>query len=189
MAGALLIISGPSGVGKTTICDELVRRLDAFLSVSATTRPQRANEVDGVDYHFISTEEFERRLARGEFLEFAKVYGDQYYGTPAGPVMDALAAGRTVILEIEIAGTLQVVKRFPEALTIYILAPTAEDQKARLEGRRRDSAEAMQERLTKADGEIGWAHDCGAYRHFLVNDTVEVTVDEIIRLMRESGSR
>ncbi|HPD30704.1 MAG TPA: guanylate kinase [Phycisphaerae bacterium] len=189
MAGTLLIISGPSGVGKTTVCKELVKRLDAFLSVSATTRPRRDNEVDGVDYHFLSTEEFENRLQRGEFLEYARVYGGRYYGTPVRPVMDALAAGRVVILEIEIEGTLQVVKKLPQAITIYILAPTPEDQKGRLEGRRKDSAEAMRERLSKADGEIRWAQDCGAYRHFLVNETVEGTVNEIVRIVRESGSK
>ncbi|MGQ9648551.1 MAG: guanylate kinase [Phycisphaerae bacterium] len=189
MAGTLLIISGPSGVGKTTICKELVKRLDAFLSVSATTRPRRDNEVDGVDYHFLSTEEFENRLQRGEFLEHARVYGGRYYGTPARPVMDALAAGRVVILEIEIEGTLQVVKKLPQAIAIYILAPTPEDQKGRLEGRQKDSAEAMRERLSKADGEIRWAQDCGAYRHFLVNQTVEETVNEIIRIVQESASK
>jgi len=166
----------------------LVKRLDAFLSVSATTRPRRENEVDGVDYHFLSTEEFEKRLQRGEFLEYAKVYGGRYYGTPAKPVTDALAAGRPVILEIEIDGTLQVVKRMPQAIAVYILAPTPEDQKGRLEGRQKDSAEAMRERLSKADGEIRWAQDCGAYRRFLVNETVEGTVEEIIRIVRESVS-
>jgi guanylate kinase len=189
MAGTLLIISGPSGVGKTTVCQELVKRLDAFLSVSATTRPRRENEVDGVDYHFLSTEEFERRLERDEFLEHAKVYGGRYYGTPAGPVEEALAAGRVVILEIEIDGTIQVVRRFPEAVAIYILAPSPEDQKGRLVGRQKDSKEAISERLGKADGEIRWAYDCGAYRYFLVNDTVEGTVNEIIRLVRESGTK
>src|SRR5690606_6505313 len=114
MAGILLSISGPSGVGKTTICKRLVERLDAFLSVSATTRPRRDNEVDGRDYHFISREEFERRIQRGEFLEYAHVYAGNCYGTPAGPVLEALAAGRVVILEIEIEGTLQVKRRFPE---------------------------------------------------------------------------
>lgn len=188
MAGTLLIVSGPSGVGKSTVCRELVKRLDAFLSVSATTRPRRENEVDGVDYHFLSTEEFEKRLQRGEFLEYAKVYGGRYYGTPAKPVTDALAAGRPVILEIEIDGTLQVVKRMPQAIAVYILAPTPEDQKGRLEGRQKDSAEAMRERLSKADGEIRWAQDCGAYRHFLVNKTVKGTVEKIIRIVRESDS-
>src|SRR5438477_6893826 len=127
MPGVLVIISGPSGVGKTTICKQLMRRLDACLSVSATTRPRRDNEVHADDYYFITLEEFERRLAAGEFLEHAKVYGGQYYGTPGGPVHENLEAGRVVILEIDIEGTLQVMRRYPDAVSIYILAPTAED--------------------------------------------------------------
>jgi guanylate kinase len=188
MPGKLLIISGPSGVGKTTLCKELVKRLDAFLSISATTRPRRDNEVEGADYYFLTTEEFERRLERGEFLEHAKVYGGRYYGTPLRPVNDALAAGQTVILEIEIDGTIQVMRRFADAISVYVLAPTAGDQKDRLEGRSKDSAEAIRERLSKADGEIRWAQDCGAYRHFVINETVQGTVDEIVRIVRESSS-
>jgi guanylate kinase len=187
MSGRLLIISGPSGVGKTTICKELAGRLDAFLSVSATTRAQRDNEVDGRDYHFLAADEFERRLARGEFLEHARVYGGRCYGTPLRPVEQALAGGRAVILEIEIDGTIQVMRRFPDAVSVYMLAPSADDQKDRLEGRRKDSAEAMQERLSKADGEIRRARDCGAYRYFVVNHTIAETVDEIVRIFRESS--
>ena len=188
MAGVLLIISGPSGVGKTTVCKRLVEELDAFLSVSWTTRPRRDNEVDGQDYHFISTETFERELERGGLLEYAQVYGGHYYGTPARPALDALAAGRVVILEIEIDGTRQVVRRFPEAVGIYILAPSPVDQTDRLVGRQMDSAEAIRERLAKADGEIGYAHDSGAYRHFLVNETIAGTVESIVRIVREKQS-
>ena len=183
MAGVLIIISGPSGVGKTTVCDELARRLDAFLSVSCTTRPRRENEVDGQDYWFISREEFERRLQHGGFLEWARVYGGHDYGTPAEPVRQALAAGRVVILEIEIEGTLQVRRQFPEAIAVYMLAPSSTDQRDRIVGRRKDSSEAIRERLSKADGEIGYARDCGAYRHFIVNEAVEATVDEIVRIV------
>lgn len=184
----MLVISGPSGVGKTTICKRLVERLDALLSVSATTRPRRDNEVDGRDYHFVSTPAFERQVERGEILEYARVYGGHYYGTPAGPVREALDAGKVVILEIEIDGTVQVMRRFPDAISVYILAPSPEDQKSRLVGRREDSAEAIRERLSKADGEIGYARDCGAYGRFLVNETIEETVDEIVRIVREKRS-
>jgi guanylate kinase len=183
--GNLLIISGPSGVGKSTICRELVDRLDAFLSVSATTRARRDAEVDGQDYHFMSTEEFERQLAADGFLEHAQVYAGHYYGTPAQPVLEALAAGRTVILEIEIDGTIQVVRRFPDAVSVYILAPDAGEQEERLVGRRQDSPKAIAERLSKAEAEIRRARECGAYRHFVVNETISQTVDEILRLRRE----
>jgi guanylate kinase len=182
--GVLVCISGPSGVGKSTICQRLVQRLDAFLSVSATTRPRRENEVDGKHYYFISKEEFERRLEHGGFLEYARVYGGQYYGTPAEPVIEELRAGRTVILEIEIEGTIQVVRRFPEAVTIYVLAPSANDQEQRLMGRREDSEEAIQERLAKADGEIRYAKDCGVYKYFVVNAALDDTVDRVESIIR-----
>jgi len=185
MRGTLVIVSGPSGVGKTTVCSQVVRRLDAFLSVSATTRPRRDNEVDGRDYVFISKAEFERLLTEGEFLEHAQVYGVQYYGTPAGPVRAALEAGRVVILEIEIEGTLHVKKRFPDAIGAYMLAPNADDQRTRLVGRRQDSAEAIAERLSKADGEVRYAQECGAYQHFVVNVDVESTVETLVRIIEE----
>jgi guanylate kinase len=185
MRGVLLIVSGPSGVGKTTICKRLTERLNAFLSVSATTRPRRDNEVHGRDYYFISREEFERNIAEGRCLEYAKVYGGQYYGTPAGPVADALAAGRVVILEIEIEGTLQVKARHPEAIGVYVLAPTPEEQKQRLAGRGKDAPDAIRERLSKADGEIRYAQECGAYNHFLINHDVDETVEALVRLVQE----
>lgn len=184
-ADKLVIISGPSGVGKSTICRRLVEELDAFLSVSMTTRPRRENEVDGRDYHFVSTETFERERARGALLEHAQVYGGHGYGTPAEPVGEALAAGRVAILEIEINGAEQVVRRYPEAIGVYILAPTAEDQEERLVGRRNDSARAIAERLGKAEAEIRHARACGAYRYFVVNDVIEDTVRQIVRLIRE----
>ncbi len=189
MTGTLLIISGPSGVGKTTICKRLAKRLDALLSVSVTTRPQRDNEIEGEDYHYLSRDEFERRLERGEFLEYAEVYGGQYYGTPVEPVTRALEAGRVVILEIEIEGTRQVKRRYPDAIGVYVLAPTTQDLQDRLVGRKKDSAEAMRERLSKADGEIRYAHECGAYDHFLVNETVDETVDAIFGIVEENRKR
>lgn len=185
MAGVLLSVSGPSGVGKTTICQRLVERLGAVLSISATTRPRRENEVDGEAYHFLTKEEFERRLAQDKFLEHAQVYGGNFYGTPAEPVQTALAAGKTVILEIEIDGTVQVKRRFPDLVGIYILPPTAEDLRNRLVGRKKDSAEAIRERLGKADGEIRYAQDCGAYQYFLVNDDLDDVVERIVGIVRE----
>ncbi len=185
MAGVLLSISGPSGVGKTTICKRLAERLDAMLSVSATTRARRDNEVDGQDYWFISVEEFERNLREGKCLEHAKVYGGHYYGTLRQPVQEALDAGRVVILEIEIEGTIQVKRQHPDMIGIYILAPTADDQARRLVGRQKDTPEAIKERLGKADGEIRYAQDCGVYDHFLINHDVEETVEAIVKIVQE----
>jgi guanylate kinase len=183
--GVLAIISGPSGVGKSTICKRLTERLDAFLSVSATTRKQRENEVHGRDYYFVSLEEFERNIREDKCLEFAKVYGGNYYGTPSEPVLNALEAGRVVILEIEIEGTIQVKRRFPEAVGIYLLAPTPEDQQRRLVGRQSDDPEAIAERLSKADGEIRYAQECGVYDYFLINHQIEETVEAIVGILKE----
>lgn len=184
--GVLLIISGPSGVGKSTVCRRLVDRLGAFLSVSATTRPPREGEVEGRDYIFMSRKEFDELIERGGFLEYAEVYGGNLYGTLAEPVERHLAAGRVVILEIEIEGTCQVVRRYPEAVTVFILAPSATEQKNRLTGRRSESPEAVRERLAKADREIRHARETGVYRYFVVNETVEDTVENIIRIVREN---
>lgn len=181
--GVLLIVSGPSGVGKTTVCRRLAERTDGFLSVSLTTRPRRDSEVDGDAYWFVSREEFDRRLKEGRVLEHAEVYGGHMYGTPAELVQEALGAGRLVILEIEINGALQVKGRIPEAVGVYMLAPSPQDQQSRLVGRRQDSAAAMAERLSKADGEIRYAQECGAYDHFVVNRDVDETVESLIGIV------
>lgn len=188
MAGTIMSVSGPSGVGKSTVCRRLTEKLDAFLSVSVTTRPQRPGEVDGQDYWFISREDFERRIATDEVIEYAEVYGGHYYGTPAGPVNEALDADRLVILEIEIEGTIQVQRRYPDLIGVYLLAPSPDDQRHRLVGRQQDSQQAIAERLSKADGEIRYAKDCGAYQHFVVNNEIEETVQTLVRIVQERQS-
>ncbi|HSW46514.1 MAG TPA: guanylate kinase [Phycisphaerae bacterium] len=187
--GVLLIVSGPSGVGKTTVCRRLAERLDALLSVSITTRPRRPGEVDGQAYSFVSREDFEERIRRGQVLEHAEVYGGHLYGTPAEPVNESLASGRDVILEIEINGAIQVKRRMPHAVGVYMLAPSPEDQKDRLMGRRQDSASAMAERLSKADGEIRYAQECGAYDLFVVNQDIDETVESLVRLVARTRAK
>jgi guanylate kinase len=182
--GLLLVISGPSGAGKTTIAREIERRLGGVFSVSATTRPKTHADVDGRDYWFISEEEFRSRLAAGEFLEHAQVFGRHYYGTPREPVEQALAAGRLMILEIDVQGGLQVNQAMPGAFMIFVLPPSDEELLRRLRDRRRDSDEAIERRFREAKREIELARSSGAYEAFIVNDDLERAVGEACSLVR-----
>lgn len=180
--GKLVVLSGPSGVGKSTITRQVVERLDAYLSVSATTRPRSAAEIDGRDYYFLSTQEFQRRLAEDAFLEHAEVFGN-YYGTPRAPVEQALAEGRAAILEIDVQGGLQVKAKMPEAVMIFILPPRTEALLARIAGRGRGEDEpTRQRRLAKAETEIavGKQH----YGHFVVNDVLDKAVQDVIDIIQ-----
>ncbi|MCP4592449.1 MAG: guanylate kinase [bacterium] len=181
----LVVISGPSGTGKTSICNALLERLpDAVWSVSATTRPLRGGEACDESYRFVSPEEFERMEASGAFLETADYVGHRY-GTPEEPVRQALARGQDVIMEIEVQGGAQVARRVPDSIRIYVLPPTMESLRARLEGRATESQEQLQKRLAVADGEMGFARDSGCYPHFVVNDELEATVEEILALIEQ----
>ncbi len=181
--GRLIVISGPSGTGKTSICNRLLEQLpDAVWSISATTRPKRANEVDGENYRFISPEEFESRRARGDFLETAEYVGNMY-GTPAGPAREAVQAGKFMILEIEVQGGVQVAQAMPDSIRVFVLPPTHETLVARLEGRKTESAEQLKRRLAEADGEIAAAQDLGCYQHFVTNDILDETVADIMEII------
>jgi guanylate kinase len=186
--GKLVVISGPSGVGKTTLLRRLLEALPRLVpSVSATTRPPRAGEREGVDYHFLSTEEFERRRDAGKFLEFCRVYGRQHwYGTLVEEVAPRLAAGQWVVLEIDVEGTLNVLERYPEAITIFV-EPSHPDQLLhRLQGRGTESPEAMARRLEVARRELLEAH---RYRHRVVNDDVDTALEAIRRVLEVAGFR
>jgi guanylate kinase len=185
--GKVVVISGPSGTGKTSICNLLLERLPmATWSVSATTRPPRGQESDGSAYEFVSADEFARREEAGEFLETAEYVGHRY-GTPIGPVADAVAEGKYVIMEIEVQGGTQVARRLPESIRIFILPPDMDSLKARLAGRKTESDEIMKRRLQKADGEIGFARDSGMYQYFVTNDVLDQTVDEIIAIVEKEN--
>ena len=187
--GKLIVISGPSGTGKTSICNALLKRLpNAEWSVSATTRPRRGNETNGAAYSFISREEFERRREGGEFLEWADYLGE-LYGTPLPPVTAALEAGRHVIMEIEVQGGKQVADRMPESIRIFVLPPDMESLQARLAGRKTESAEHQARRLAAADGEIAFARDSGAYGFFVTNDGLEETVAEVLEIIEREINR
>jgi len=182
-AGKLVIISGPSGVGKSTICKEVVEKLDAFLSVSATTRARSESEQDGREYVFLSREDFQAKIREGEFLEHAEVFGN-YYGTPKQPVDDALAAGRIAILEIDVQGALQVKEIRPEAQTIFVLPPHKKELQKRIDNRGRgEDEESKKRRLETASREIAaaWQH----YDHMVVNDDLNQAVQEVIDIIQE----
>jgi guanylate kinase len=185
--GKLVVISGPSGVGKTTILRRLLADLPHLTpSVSATTRPPRVGERNGVDYHFIPAEEFERRRAAGDFLECCQVYGRQYwYGTLVDEVTPRLAAGEWVVLEIDVEGTLSILARYPEAITIFVEPSHPDQLLERLRGRGTESPEAMARRLEVAHRELLQSHH---YRHRVVNDNdVAVSVTAIERILFDAG--
>ncbi len=179
--GIIVVISGPSGVGKGTICKELVKRLDdACLSVSVTTRPRTPKEVDGKDYWFVSKDEFQRRIKKGLLLEHAEVFGN-FYGTPKDKVDEAIAAGKTVILEIDVQGGRQIKKLYPDTVMVFILAPTPKELAGRLHGRGRDDEETAKRRLDQASAEIAAAWQ--DYNHMVINDKLDVAVKEIMGII------
>lgn len=176
----ILIVSGPSGAGKTTIVRALVERHpEAYLSVSATTRPPREGEVDGVDYVFLSDDAFDRMEAAGEFLETADVHGNRY-GTPVAGVEKALAEGRDVYLEIDVQGARSVKRTRPDALAVFVEPPTWEVLDARLRGRGTDAPEVVERRLANARREMAAA---GEFDVRVVNDDLGIAVDEVDRIL------
>lgn len=184
-AGLLLVISGPSGVGKTTITRQVVDQLGAVFSVSATTRPPTAADTPGVDYHFVDDAEFDRMAAAGDLLEYARVFGKYSYGTPRRPVEQALAAGRVVILEIDVQGAIQIRRNLPEALMVFILPPDDATLLERLKKRGREGEEEIARRFTEARREIATAHDSGVYDLFLVNSEIEKCVEKVCFAVRK----
>lgn len=181
--GNLLVISGPSGTGKTSICEAVLQRLpNARWSVSATTRAKRPNEIDGRNYRFISRAEFERMAASGEFIETTEYLGE-FYGTPRRPVEEAVARSEIIVLEIDVKGGAQIAKSMPDSIRVFVLPPTMETLKARLEGRKTESEELQARRIAKADGEIAFARSQGCYQYFITNDILEDSIQQVLNIV------
>jgi guanylate kinase len=182
--GKLVVISGPSGVGKTRLVQEAIARCDAEFGVSATTRQARLGEVDGKDYRFVDRATFQRMIDADEMLEWAKVY-DEYYGTPAGEIAKAMDAGRTVVLDIDVQGAMQVHQKMPDATFVLVIAPSSLELRRRLEGRGSESRENIEKRLAKAQKEIAAAMQSGVYNNVIVNEDLERAVQEIVKVLTD----
>lgn len=181
--GLLVVISGPSGVGKTTIVHRVKDAFNAVFSVSATTRPKSASEVDGEDYFFISPETFSEKVKNDEFLEHAEVFGCHRYGTLRDPVKSTLASGNIMLLDIDVQGGIQVQDNMPESVRVFILPPSEEELLRRLEERGREDEDSIQRRFLEAKREIKLAQESGAYDYFIVNDDLDLAIAETIAII------
>jgi guanylate kinase len=187
--GLLIVLVGPSGVGKSTISRMLAQRLNVTYISSATTRPKKPEDEAGKAYDHISPDHFFRRLDNDEFLEYAQVHGN-YYGTPKHPALDYLYEGKDVLLEIDVQGALQIRYQYPEALLIFVLPPNGPTLKQRLLDRGRDEEEDMDKRFRAARREIHMAKGSRAFDHMVINDSLDRAVEEltkIINLERTGG--
>lgn len=182
--GKLIVLSGPSGVGKDTVAKHYIENKNAMISISATTRQKRANEVDGVNYYFLTKEQFEEKIKEDDFLEYA-IYNDCYYGTPKSKIQENLDKGIDVILVIEVQGGLQIKEKVKDSLLIFLLPPNLEILEERLRGRMSDSEEMIQNRMKIALTEIEVSKQ---YDYRVVNDDLNTTiktVEEIIEKEKE----
>ena len=182
--GVLVILSGPSGVGKGTVRKVLMElpNLNLFYSISLTTRKARPGEVDGKDYYFVDNETFEDNIRRGNLLEYAEFVGNRY-GTPKDKVEAMLEEGKNVLLEIEVNGTMEVLKKVPDAVSIYLMPPSFDALEQRIRGRSTETEDVIQSRLAKAKKEMKLA---GAYKYTVLNDDVNRAAEEIASIIRSS---
>jgi len=182
----LIVVSSPSGGGKTTVCDELMRRLPTLVrSVSMTTRDPRPGERDGNDYRFVSMQEFQKSLNEGKFAEWAEVHGN-FYGTPRNFVDESLAAGRDVILTIDVQGGLNIKKAFPASALIFLRPPSLKDLEQRLRKRAADNEETIRRRLLNAEFELERLHD---YDYVVENRDLKEAVDRVQAILSAEKSR
>ena len=184
--GTLLVISGSSGVGKSTVIREvMVQRPDLYFSVSFTTREPREGEVNGVNYYFVTREDFEDRIAKGEFLEWAEYVGN-YYGTSMTVIREHLDKGTDVLLDIEVQGAAKVREKLPDAVTLFLIPPSFEELSRRLRARGTDSEEKIAQRLETARRE---AKEIIHYDYVVVNDTVPHAAEEVLAVLTAAGCR
>ena len=175
--GSLIIISGTTCAGKGTVIKKLLERnKNMVLSLSYTSRPIRKGEVDGIDYKFISHEEFERKIENGDFLEYAKVRYGEYFGTPKENIENLLRAGKDVILEIDVQGAKQIKEKLPETILIFIMAPSMEEVKRRIKARGAETAEQIVDRFQTAYREI---NEVNKYNYVVVNDNLEEAIQKV----------
>ena len=183
--GLLIVISGPSGAGKGTICKELLKKEDLWVSVSATTRSPRKGEENGVHYFFLNKDEFNKRIEKDDFLEYAKVH-QNLYGTPKSSVLEKINNYNNVILEIDIQGALKVKETYPEGIFIFILPPSMEELKNRIINRGSETAETLMIRFKAAYKEINYV---SKYNYAVVNDTVEDAVNKVRSIILAESCR
>lgn len=184
--GVLLVVSGPSGAGKGTICQILREQLpDLGYSISVTTRQPRVGEVDGKSYFFKTVPEVQEMIAKGELLEYAEVYGN-YYGTPRKYVMDLLQSGHDVLLEIDIQGALQIKERLPEGVFVFIVPPSLDELSARIYKRGTDSEEVIKRRMASAASELTYA---AKYDYIIVNDIATKAANKVLTIMEAERYR
>lgn len=183
--GSLFIISGPSGTGKGTVCNELIKKNNIFLSVSATTRDRRSGEQEGVTYFYTTKEQFEDMIKKDMMLEYA-VYGGNYYGTPKEAVENMLKEGKNVILEIEAQGALKVKEKMPEAIMIFIVPPSIKELRERLKKRGREDDAEIERRIETAKWEFS---QCPKYNYVLVNDNLENCVKSTLDIIKATNER
>ena len=183
--GRLILFSAPSGCGKGTMLEQILKNEDFCVSVSATTRSPREGEVDGVNYYFISKDEFTERIGEGKFLEYAEYCGN-FYGTPMDKVNEMLEKGKNVILEIEVQGAVKVMNKRPDALSIFIAPPSINELRRRLHKRGTESDEVIEQRVAQASNEVALA---AKYDYIIVNDALEDAVEDFFHVVRAEQLR